>query len=38
MQIQPWNSGCLQVTAAVEQLARVEEPVLTEKQENTAQQ
>ena len=38
MQIQPWNSGSLQVTAAVEQLARVEEPVLTEKQENTAQQ
>lgn len=38
MQIQPWNSGRLQVTAAVEQLARVEEPVLTEKQENTAQQ
>ena len=37
MQIQPWNSGRLQVTAAVEQLARVEEPVLTEKQENTAQ-
>lgn len=38
MQIQPGNSGSLQVTAAVEQLARVEEPVLTEKQENTAQQ
>ena len=38
MQIQPWNSGSLQVTAAVEQLARVEEPVLTEKQENTVQQ
>ena len=38
MRIQPWNSGSLQVTAAVEQLARVEEPVLTEKQENTAQQ
>lgn len=38
MQIQPWNSGSLQVAAAVEQLARVEEPVLTEKQENTAQQ
>lgn len=38
MQIQPWNSGSLQVTAAVEQLARVKEPVLTEKQENTAQQ
>ena len=38
MQIQPWNSGSLQVTAAVEQLARVEEPALTEKQENTAQQ
>lgn len=38
MQIQPWNSGSLQVTAAVEQLARVEESVLTEKQENTAQQ
>lgn len=38
MQIQPWNSGSLQVTAAVEQLAMVEEPVLTEKQENTAQQ
>lgn len=38
MQIQPWNSGSLQVTAAVERLARVEEPVLTEKQENTAQQ
>lgn len=38
MQIQPWNSGSLKVTAAVEQLARVEEPVLTEKQENTAQQ
>lgn len=38
MQIQPWNSGSLRVTAAVEQLARVEEPVLTEKQENTAQQ
>ena len=38
MQIQPWNSGSLQVTAAVEQLARVEEPVLPEKQENTAQQ
>lgn len=37
MQIQPWNSGRLQVAAAVEQLARVEEPVLTEKQENTAQ-
>ena len=37
MQIQPWNSGSLRVTAAVEQLARVEEPVLTEKQENTAQ-
>ena len=37
MQIQPWNSGSLQVTAAVEQLAMVEEPVLTEKQENTAQ-
>lgn len=37
MQIQPWNSGRLQVTAAVEQLARVKEPVLTEKQENTAQ-
>ena len=37
MQIQPWNSGSLQVTAAVEQLARVKEPVLTEKQENTAQ-
>ena len=37
MQIQPWNSGSLQVTAAVEQLARVEEPVLTEKQENTVQ-
>lgn len=37
MRIQPWNSGSLQVTAAVEQLARVEEPVLTEKQENTAQ-
>lgn len=37
MQIQPWNSGRLQVTAAVEQLARVEEPVLTEKQENTVQ-
>lgn len=36
MQIQPWNSGSLRVTAAVEQLARVEEPVLTEKQENTA--
>ena len=38
MQIQPWNSGSLQVTAAVEQLARVKKPVLTEKQENTAQQ
>lgn len=38
MQIQPGNSGSLRVTAAVEQLARVEEPVLTEKQENTAQQ
>lgn len=38
MQIQPWNSGSLQVTAAVEQLARVKEPVLTEEQENTAQQ
>ena len=38
MQIQPWNSGSLRVTAAVEQLARMEEPVLTEKQENTAQQ
>ena len=38
MQIQPWNSGSLQVAAAVEQLARVEEPVLAEKQENTAQQ
>lgn len=38
MKIQPWNSGSLQVTAAVEQLARVEEPVLPEKQENTAQQ
>lgn len=38
MRIQPWNSGSLQVTAAVEQLARVEEPVLTEKQENTARQ
>lgn len=38
MQIQPWNSGSLQVTAAVEQLARVKESVLTEKQENTAQQ
>ena len=38
MQIQPWNSGSLRVTAAVEQLARVEEPVLTEKQENTVQQ
>ena len=38
MQIQPWNSGSLRVTATVEQLARVEEPVLTEKQENTAQQ
>ena len=38
MQIQPWNSGSLQVTATVEQLARVKEPVLTEKQENTAQQ
>lgn len=38
MQIQPWNSGSLRVTAAVERLARVEEPVLTEKQENTAQQ
>lgn len=38
MTILPWNSGSLQVTAAVEQLARVEEPVLTEKQENTAQQ
>lgn len=38
IQIQPWNSGSLRVTAAVEQLARVEEPVLTEKQENTAQQ
>lgn len=38
MRIQPWNSGSLRVTAAVEQLARVEEPVLTEKQENTAQQ
>ena len=38
MQIQPWNSGSLRVTAAVEQLARVEEPVLTEKQENTDQQ
>lgn len=38
MQIQPWNSGSLRVTAAVEQLARVEEPVLTEKQANTAQQ
>lgn len=38
MQIQPWNSGRLQVTAAVEQLTRVKEPVLTEKQENTAQQ
>ena len=38
MRIQPWNSGSLQVTAAVEQLARVKEPVLTEKQENTAQQ
>lgn len=37
MRIQPWNSGSLQVTAAVEQLARVEEPVLTEKQENAAQ-
>ena len=37
MQIQPWNSGSLQVTAAVEQLARVKEPVLTEKQENTVQ-
>lgn len=37
MQIKPWNSGRLQVAAAVEQLARVEEPVLTEKQENTAQ-
>ena len=37
MRIQPWNSGSLQVTAAVEQLARVEEPVLTEKQENTSQ-
>lgn len=37
MRIQPWNSGSLQVTAAVEQLVRVEEPVLTEKQENTAQ-
>ena len=38
MQIQPWNSGRLQVAAAVEQLARVKESVLTEKQENTAQQ
>ena len=38
MQIQPWNSGSLQVTAAVEQLARVKEPVLTEKQEDTAQE
>ena len=38
MTILPWNSECLQLTAAVEQLARVEEPVLTEKQENTAQQ
>lgn len=37
IQIQPWNSGSLQVTAAVEQLARVKEPVLTEKQENTVQ-
>ena len=38
MQIQPWNSGSLRGTAAGEQLARGEEPVLTEKQENTAQQ
>ena len=37
-QLPPAESGSLRVTAAVEQLARVEEPVLTEKQENTAQQ
>ena len=38
MQIQPWNSGCLQITAAVEWLARVEEPVPTEGQEDAARQ
>ena len=38
MQIQPWNSGCLQITAAVERLARVEEPVMTEGQEDAPQQ
>ena len=38
MQIQPWNSGSLQVTAAVERLARVEEPVPTEGQEDAARQ
>ena len=38
MQIQPWNSGCLQITAAVEWLARVEEPVMTEGQEDVSQQ
>ncbi len=38
MQIQPWNSGCLQITAAVERVARVEESVPTEGQEDAAQQ
>ncbi len=38
MQIQPWNSGCLQITAAVERLARVEEPVMTEGQEDASRQ
>lgn len=37
MQIQPWNSGCLQITAAVERLARVEESVPTEGQEDVSQ-
>lgn len=37
MQIQPWNSGCLQITATVERLARVEESVMTEGQEDVSQ-
>ncbi len=38
MQIQPWNSGCLQIIAVAERLARVEEPVMTEGQEDASQQ
>ncbi len=38
MQIQPWNSGCLQITTAVERLARVEESVMTEGQEDASRQ